>query len=131
MQPTMVGVRNRTDKPQTLVCDGEPIEFGPKETRILTAEAAALASTRGHVQHILGSDGKPTQALQLLRPFEIVPLAEALKVAKMTERPDIVAARKRLEDDEQKEKALTERIMARLKDQGWMPPEASTKGGKK
>jgi hypothetical protein len=129
---TLAGVKNRTTEAQILTFSGEHVEFGPGEVKIVDSAMANHASTRTVTRHKKGPDGKALPALEGYRLFELVPLEEALKVAKVMENPDIVAARKRAQEKEVEEKAMTERILARLKEQGWRPPEDSAnKGGRK
>ena len=128
---TVAGVKNRTKEMQTLTFNGETTEFEPGEVRILDSAMANHALTRIQIQHVK-KDGKLTEQLGSIRPFEGIPLEEALKVAKVHENPDIVAARKRAHEKELEKKALTEEIMDLLKKDGWKSPQEETtnKGGR-
>ena len=128
---TLTGIRNRTDKPQVLVHNGEEVSFEPKEVRIIDSVMAAHAATRHHVSHAVGKDGKLLQTLQAVRLFEVVPLEEALKVARVAENPSIVEARKREADKTAEKKAMTQEVIAELKAQGWQPPKSGAEGGRK
>ena len=128
---TLAGIRNRTNEPQVLVHDGESTEFAPKEVRIVDAEMAHHATTRILIRHQKGKDGKVLPALEGVQLFEIVPLDEALKVAKLTENPSIVEARRKAEEKAKERAALIGEITGELKEKGWRPPEDANKGGRK
>lgn len=133
MQATFSGVKNRTAEQQVLCYDGKAIEFKPGEVRILESALAEFASKRMNVRHkIIDENGRKgiSPTVEGIRLFEIIPLEDALKVARIEENPSVVEARERAAEKESEKKALVASIMDELKSQGWKPPRNQDKEDK-
>ncbi len=59
--------------------------------------------------------------------FKVVPLHEALKVAKEPENPSIAAAKAALALEEKHKGEIRAEILKALRDEGWAPPKEKAK----
>jgi hypothetical protein len=128
-----IGVKNRTKEKQTLTFNGTHYPFAGGEVRILEGVPYEFVESRTHVRHATkehkDDKGNVVRVEQLPyvvgdKLFEIIPLEEALKVAKPEEDPRVVKAREEAEVKARERNALIADIKAALVDEGWTPPSA-------
>lgn len=125
-----IGVKNRTDKAQALTYNGKPIYFKAGEIKIVSDVPADHIEGRILVQHKTQTreiDGKTmTEQLPILhgvKLFDIVPLAEALRMgATPDEDPQVIALREAAEAKVKERKALMAEIKEDLIASGWQKP---------
>lgn len=139
---THLGVRNRTDEEQIISFDNRPIRFAKGQVKILSDVPAGFIETRYITRHqtkksiVEGVERvEILNRLENLKCFEIIPLAEALKVAAPEEDPQVIAEREKLQAEQKKEDALLARFQEKMLATGWKAPEAEkslekSKGGK-
>lgn len=119
-----IGVKNRTDEDQVLTFDGNSIFFKPEQVKIVEGVPAGFIESRMYTQHKKNSKGEMERHLVGIRVFDVVPLADALKVASPEEDPAVVRAREQAEADKKAKAALFEEFKANLVADGWQPPKS-------
>lgn len=123
MQATFSGVRNLDNKkPRVWAHDGKPYSFEPGEVKILPSDVANFLAGRIEVSHEM-KDGKFVGVPTGHYVFELVPLHEALKVAKLEENPSVVEAKRKADAEAAERAKIVEAVKADLAAQGWQPPK--------
>jgi hypothetical protein len=120
-QPT--GVQNLSSKPQRIIFDGDSFDFGPKEVKIL----ARRVVDHGLRKRVL-MEGKDVNGGITFTPtivFKLVPLEEAMKVAKFTDHPELVKEKKHLDALAKAKQEARAELLAELKAQGLVKDSAS------
>lgn len=115
MDHTFVGIKNRSGAALSQKYDGKILSFDKDETKVVSAALAEFLSIRS--RYI--SDGAKL-GMQML--FEVVPLHEALKVAKEPENPSIRAAKAIALASEERTGEIRTQVLKALKEEGWTPP---------
>lgn len=112
-----IGIKNVTGEKTKQKYGGFQFDFDKDEVKIVPADAAQFLSGCT----TFSSDGR---LLKRLKRFEPVPLAQALKVAKEPENPEIAKAKAQLAQEEKHKGELRAEILKALKEEGWAAPAA-------
>lgn len=113
-QVIYVGVKNVSGEKANFVFDGDRVRFDKDEVKLFTRECANHAISR-----VNAISGKKT--------FKEIPLSEALKVVKEPENPSVVAAKREAEDLAKLEASITDKLLEKLKREGWQAPRQAPK----
>lgn len=113
------GIKNVSGEKTKQKCGGLQYDFDKDEVKIVDAPTAQFFQGDGCMTVI--SDGK---LLQRKKRFALIPLAQALKVAKEPEDPSIAKAKAELVQEEKHKGELRAEILKTLREEGWSAPAA-------
>lgn len=119
MENDFSGIKNVSGDKIRQKYDGKWIDFDKDEVKVLPIHSVSFLSTRSKYYSVEGQKG-----LNLKMLFKVVPLAEALKLAKAPENRSIAEAKAALETEEKKKADLRVEILKALKEEGWTAPKA-------
>ena len=128
---TFVGVQNVAGKPCKVMHDGDVMLFELNEIRVVPAHVGRhLLSRAAYTSRAVEVAGEEKRYLERKSLFKSIPLNEALKHVKAPENKSLAAAKAEAEKAEKLEAELTERIMSRMRKDGWRAPEPQSQKGK-
>jgi hypothetical protein len=120
---TFVGVQNVSGKLYKASFGGSVVVFEKDEIKVVPAPLGQHLLSRAIY---ISEDKDGNRILGRKLPFKSVPLTEALKSVKEPENKSIAAAKKEAIRQEKLEQDLTDRIISRMKKDGWKPPVDGT-----
>ncbi len=118
MENDFAGVKNVSGENCSQKYDGKMLEFEKDEVKVLPVHAVQFLSTRSRYFSTEGQKGLNMKVL-----FKVLPLHEALKLAKAPENKSVAAAKAALEAEEKHKGEIRAEILKTLKEEGWAPPK--------
>ncbi len=114
MENDFAGIKNVSGDKCRQKYDGKMLEFDKDEVKVLPVHAVQFLSTRSRYFSTEGQKGLN---------MKVLPLHEALKLAKAPENKSVAAAKAALEAEEKHKSELRAEILKTLKEEGWVPPK--------